>query len=233
MQQNYNTKIAVVTGILGLVTLVTALFLMPVFPQEAAISPVPYSKPVYAFEMARTVDDLQAVFGLPDDPERQVRIAAMDMGNKWDFAFMALYGAFIALFFYGAYQQRGRTEVVWKYFVYIAILSAIADAVETSFLLHITNNLEAGEGLSYLPYAVLTKFTALGLCGVGVGLFILKEKNALWKASGVLAAVAGLVTLWAFYFGDNYGLFHLTGDAIGLAWIIQLIYAFKVARSKN
>lgn len=231
MQYNYYTKIAMATGILGLVTLVTALFLMPVFPQEAAVSPVPYSKPVYAFEMARTVDDLQAVFGLPDDPERQVRIAGMDMGNKWDFAFMALYGAFIALFFYGAYRRRA--EAIWKYCVYVAILSAVADFAETSILLQLTNDLEAGEGLMYLPYAVMAKFTALGLCGLGAGLFLLKEQNAFWRASGVVAAVAGLVILWAFYFGDEYGLFHLTGDAIGLVWIIQVIYAFKVVRSKK
>lgn len=219
----------------GFAVLVLFVLLLTMFPTEGADVAEGYGTPVIAFEMARSMEDLDAVFGSPDDPQRARRLEAMDLGNRWDYAFMVAYGGFILAFFLALAQDTQRR--VWWLFAALGVLAALADAVENGLLLQLTAQLAAGPSvsgqpvedlLSRLPYPVWCKFFSLMLAGWGLGAYLFTRKG-LWMAAGfVVMLMSGVVSL-GYTSPEHYT--GLMGPAIGVVWVVQLVVAVRALRA--
>ncbi len=207
----------------GVLVLAIAAILMPKFPTDGAGFAPGYGSPVIAFEMARSVADLHAVFGTPDDPARATRIAMMDDGNRWDFVFMVAYGAFVALFLHAAAAASGRT--ILSLMAMLAITAAAADAVENVILLGITADLEAARDIGLLTYPVWIKFLGLMVTGMAAGMVIATQGRHFWRILGVVAAAGALLVLPAFYDPATYG--YLLTLGITVCWTIMLVFAIS------
>ena len=205
----------------GLAVLAITVVIMPKFPADSAGMEPGYGSPVIAFEMARSVADLHAVFGPPDDPERPRRIAMMDDGNIWDFPFMIAYGAFIALFLRAAGKASGNS--IWYLLAMLGIVAGAADAIENTILLGLTADLEAARDISLLAYPVWIKFFSIMITGVAGGIVIATQAKHFWRILGVVAAASALLVLAGFYDPSTYGA--LLGLGITICWIIMLVFA--------
>ena len=217
---NKTRKLWVTVTILGLLTAALAGLIFPYFPENGYAISAGYGGAVYAFEMARVPADLIAVFGPKTDPEHAARIAAMDKGNLWDYAFMPAYALFMTTFLWAAYQETGRK--VWTFFAGIGLLSGFADAIENAILLGITANFETAPFLSLLAFPVWIKFFSITLAVAAAGIFIFQQKHV-FKIAGLLTALSMIAVFMAFYDASRFGA--LSGQAIGIAWGIMLIYA--------
>lgn len=202
----------------GLAVLLLSVAILPMFPKEMA-TPNGVDAPVIAFEFARTQADVIAVFGEASDPLRSGRIASMDQGNRWDFAYMAFYSAFIALFFYSVYLKNRQS--IWLVFAAVGILAGVADAIENIILFAITADLDAANGLQWLAYPVHVKFLSLYVCVFGVGYFLKDNSRKLVRVFALLlqmlAPIAVVLTA--------SGLASAATLIITLAWLSQLVIA--------
>lgn len=205
----------------GLAVLLIAIFLMPKFPTDSAGIEPGYGSPIIAFEMARSVADLHAVFGTPDDPERARRIAMMDDGNIWDFPFMIAYGLFIALFLRAAGKASGNS--IWYLLAMLGIVAGAADAIENNILLNLTADIEAAPDIGLLAYPVWTKFLSIMVTGAAAGIVIATQGRHFWRILGVVATASALLVLPGFYDPATYGA--PMGLGITICWIIMLIFA--------
>jgi len=205
----------------GLAVLAIAVILMPKFPTDSEGIDPGYGSPVIAFEMARSVADLHAVFGTPDDPERARRIAMMDDGNIWDFPFMIAYGLFIALFLRAAGKASGNT--LWYLLATLGIVAGAADAIENNILLGLTADLEAATDIGLLAYPVWIKFFSIMITGVAGGIVVATQGRHFWRILGVVAAASALLVLVGFYDPATYGA--LLGLGITICWVIMLAFA--------
>jgi hypothetical protein len=205
----------------GLAVLLIAIFLMPKFPTDSAGIEPGYGSPIIAFEMARSVADLHAVFGTPDDPERARRIAMMDDGNIWDFPFMIAYGLFIALFLRAAGKASGNT--IWYLLAMLGIVAGAADAIENNILLGLTADIEGAPDIGLLAYPVWIKFFSIMITGVAGGVAIATQGRHFWRILGVVAAASALLTLPAFYDPATYGALLTLG--VTICWTLMLIFA--------
>ncbi len=203
----------------GLSVLILTGIIFPIFPHEMAI-PNGIDSPVIAFEFARTQADLVAVFGEVGDPLRQERIQAMDQGNRVDFAYMAAYSAFIALFFLSAYRRSQRR--IWLLFAGLGVLAGVSDAVENTILFQITADLRVAEGLAWLAYPVHLKFLSLYVCAFGVGYYLQGSARKAARLFGLflqLLAPIAVILLAS-------GLASAATLVITLAWLSQLVISF-------
>ncbi len=205
----------------GVLVLVLAVVMSDKFPATSANAEDGYGTPVIAFEMATSKADLIRVFGAEDDPARPGRISDMDRGNRWDYPFLAAYGAFLGWFFVAASRDCGHRG--WLVFGALGLFAALADAVENVILLSLTADLEVARHLDLLRYPVWTKFFSLMLAGIGGGVFLVTLSKTVWRILGVLTIVGASTVAVAFASPSNYAGF--MGSGIGLAWAIQLVYS--------
>lgn len=206
-------------GVVGLSFVFVSMNLRPVEPLNGAYA----DQAILAFELARTPEELARVIG-PNPPgaDAQDVRAAMDRANRVDFAYMALYGAFIALACALAAQRRGRRWLLAG--VALGALAALADLFENLVMLQLTQPdadivplLDALRARTLLKWELLAATTALFAAG-----FI---------GGGRLGTVAGgIVVLLALAGGaltlvDPARFLTLLSGAITLAWLWQLAYA--------
>lgn len=212
---------------LGVAVIAVSMFIFPAFPAEMADKSI-NKTPVYAFEFATSQQDLVAVFGSKDDPERSARVSAMDTGNYLDFAYMLFYSLFIASFFFAVRQTR--EGGLWLVLAASAIVAGASDFAENMILLEITKDLEAARGLEYLGIPVHLKFTLLYVCALGVGYYLLTDESKVQKLVGAvlsLVSVAALIQLYVS--GGEEGTI-----ALVLAWIAQLVVsAMRLKKPKS
>lgn len=207
----------------GIAVAIVGIVTMGAFPTDGAGYDPGLGTPVYAFEMARSSQDLIAIFGTIDDPARAGRIAAMDAGNLWDYPFMICYGLFIAFFFVAAGKKSGGK--VWKLLALLGVIAAIADGMENQILLGLTADIEGAPNINLLAYPVWTKFLSLGVCGVGMGAYLISQSNVGWKIAGAIAALGALLVIPGFISPTDYAV--LLGNGLGLNWIIQLVFVAR------
>lgn len=211
----------------GALVIALAAILGSTFPKEGAGFASGYGTPVIAFEMAKTPEDLEAVFGLPGDPLRPQRLHAMNAGNRLDFGFMLAYGTFIVCFFLAAWGDDRRR--VWLCFAALGVVAGLADAVETTTLLNLAADLGNASYLQMLPYPVWTKFLALMGAGIGAGWFLVERHRGLWLALGALSLLSASTVALGFYAPASFT--GLMGSGIAIVWGVQWIYALtRVAR---
>lgn len=207
--------------VLGLGVIGLSVLMGGMFPQDGAGYAAGYGAPVIAFEMARSVADLQAIFGQVDDEARAARISGMDLGNRWDFLFMAVYGLFISTFFLAAHRVSGRK--LWFGFAFFGVLAALSDAYENSILLGLTLDLEAAKNLDLLIYPVWAKFLSIMIGSMGVGLYLLGQGSVVWKTVGAVVTVLAATTVLSLALPAQYGVLIPLGA--GIPWLVQLIFA--------
>lgn len=217
-----NTKtLWIITALLGLATAIFGLLLMPMFPATGAGYVAGYGEPVFAFEFARSVADLLAVFGGVDDPARTGRIADMVRGTYWDFGFLLIYGGFICSFFFAAFKSTGAK--LWLVFAVFGIVAGFGDFVENTILLGLLDDIEAAKNLSLLPFPVYLKFLSIMVCGFALGTYLVLTRKLIWVVLGALSIVGSLAMLPGLVSPQSYGL-HV-GSAVTVFWVIQLFYA--------
>jgi hypothetical protein len=209
------------TVLIGLVTIVISLILLPLFPTDSHVDLSGYGGPVFAFENADSLADLIAVFGPENDPGRASRIAQMDAGNIWDFPFMIAYSLFMAAFLTAAYLSSGNK--IWLAAVAIALMSGVFDAIENVFLLGITDNLSAPPYLDILGIPVWGKFFSIMIGIAAAAVFIMRQKQMLWKPMGVVAFIGALTIIPAFVAASQYG--WLVRHGVSAGWSIMLLFA--------
>ncbi len=208
---------------LGLLTIIVMLVMGAAFVPlgEGASDLSSYGGPILAFEFSQNQTDLLAIFGAGDDPLKAKRIASMDAGNRWDFAFMAAYSLFMASVFLAAHAVT--KQKLWWAFIAIALLAGFADAYENTILLGMTKELESTQAFGLLAIPVWTKFFSIMLAGWGTGWFLLTRSHMALKVAGVLIALGASVVIPAFLSPATNGQF--IGSGIGLYWTLTLILA--------
>jgi len=221
-------KLWVLVTCLGLLSTILAAVIFPLFPDGGHAISDGYGGTVYAFEMARTSADLTAVFGPETDLLRASRIAAMNKGNLWDYAFMPAYAGFMGTFLWGAYRETD--QKAWLIFGIIGLLSGVFDAIENAILLGITADLKAAPLLTLLAFPVWAKFFSIAIAVASAGLFI-AQQNGLFRIAGLLTTFAMLAVLAAFYDASKFG--SVSAQAIAFGWAVMLIYALNRSFSKT
>jgi len=153
---------AILTAVAGVVSL-GVVFAFQMLPEVKAAGGCAAGDAVLKFELARSADDLLAIFGPPDGECRAKVVAAMDAVNTLDTRlFIPAYTAFVA--FAALFLSAG----AWRAWTFAAIAAALlacaADYVETISLLAYTPDLTPTiDQLATSSTAAWTKFAALAV----------------------------------------------------------------------
>ena len=175
--------------------------------------------PVIAQELARSVGDLQAIFGANQSACRAALAAKLNFITWADcLVFIPAYGVFLLLFFVAMAARDDRSALIG---FFLSAIAVVADYVENVCLFQITAAPDAvGFSLTVLPFATGTKWLALGLAGAVAGTILIQSGRLNYPA----AALCGLG-----FFGTVLGIAnpHLFGpfisNAVTLSWIVFLI----------
>lgn len=171
---------------LGALTVALALGLTFIFPSKMGPLPQGMRTPIIAFELARSVDEVETMFGAPESAERAAYVRAMDRGNYQDFAFLVLYGLFF-MALSRALIESGSKSAQWGR--WLASLPSAMDAMENVQLLAITRSLggDYAEALSRLQIVTWAKW-------IGIALIFATWIPALWSRGVAGRVTAGLAT---------------------------------------
>lgn len=204
----------------GLATLILGAVVISLFPSEGGNYPAGYGTPVIAFEFAQTSSEVKAAIGFGGTGSQDSH-AAMKTGTYGDFVFIFAFTIFMVSFFHAAKQQTGLA--LYKFLAAIALIAGLSDVTEDIFALRILSDVDISSGAQWMHYFAKAKFMALGLVGIGAGLFLLRQPRVLRKIEGVFTFGGGGLTLFALTRPEHMG------DALGLgvtiSWIAMLAYA--------
>ncbi|MEJ0027428.1 MAG: hypothetical protein WDN01_15490 [Rhizomicrobium sp.] len=212
---------------LGGAAVILLLVLAGLFqPAPAACGGLAANYPaVIAEELARSVADLQAIFGAAPSACRTALAAKLNLVTLIDsLVFIPAYGAFL-LFFFLAMVPRDE-HAAFLGFVLSAV-AAVADYLENVCLFQVTAAPDTlTSWLVVLPWATGVKWTGLGLAAAVAGTILIKSGRVNYPA----AAACGLALL-----GTAIGIAnpHLFGpyisNAVTLSWIVFLIVDIRGA----
>lgn len=167
-----------------------------ILPRTVPKLPEGFWTPIIAFEFARAPADVAGLFTRADGSLDPVLLDAMDLGNAVDYAFLLLYGGFLATTASLVAKEAGN-----KYRVAgaLAIVAAGSDAFENGQLLAISRALRDGADyktqLALLAQSTWTKWgcLVLALAWLSPWLFRASRVGKLaallaWAAAGCFAA---------------------------------------------
>lgn len=156
---------ALITAIAGIATLGTVVAFQNLEPVAAARE-CGAGEAVIRFELARSVNTLNQIFGGADSACRAKVIAAVDAVNTLDVqVFIPAYTAFAA--FAALFLSEGRLSSPALAAVTAALLACVSDYVETLSLLAYTPALApSADQLATSANAAWIKFAALGVNGL-------------------------------------------------------------------
>ena len=205
-------------GVLGLVG-----WLAGIAPSQACSGQeTPWTPPFLAFQLARTTNDIEAVFGRDGDPCRAGMVAALDLANKVDLiAFIGMYSGFLACFFL-ALLRSGFTGLARAGLV-AAVAACLFDVLETSIQLYITSSLPGTvTSLVFLTIGSTGKFLGLTVAAICAGAAMLARGGILGRLAGAACVAGGLMVV----LGLNYSPARPALRAgIVIAWLVMLLYA--------
>lgn len=187
--------------------------------------------PILAFEMARSVADLHAIFGTAASACRETMVAQMNRIDWADsFFFIPIYTAFIVFFFLGARTRDARLAWIG---VILAITALGGDYTENSQLFHLSADPDhASMALAILPWVTAVKWIALGLAG-GVAGLIFAKAGGLYYVLSAACFLGLIVTIAAIANPDALGA--QLSNAITLSWlsflIVDLLESFRRSSS--
>lgn len=215
-------RISLAAGLL-LVVVVIYSALQPAMAVCGALDPT--YQPIIAFELARSVADLHAIFGPAPGACREALRANFTVLNSGDnFLFIPLYGVFLVFFFLAA---RGRSPRLARMGAIFILVACAGDYIENACLLRIAANPDVQSApLSLLPWATGVKWTLLGIAGAIGGLLLSRRGGWRWIVAGLCFAGAALVIL-AMIDPHRFGRFAANG--VTISWIVFLIADAKAA----
>lgn len=210
------TRISLVAALLLLAIVVYNLF-QPAMTICGDLDPD--YQPIIAFELARSMPDLHAIFGDAPGACREAltaRFAFINMAD--DFLFIPLYGIFLFFFFLAI---RNRDEKLARIGAIVVLAACLADYVENTCLFGIAGNPDVhGTALSLLPWATGVKWMGLAIAGA-VGGYILSRAGGLSWLIALLCFAGLLVVIAAMADPHRFG--HLASNGVTISWVIFLI----------
>ena len=181
--------------------------------------------PVIAQELARSIGDLQAIFGGAPSACRTALANRINLVTLIDsLVFIPAYGVFLLFFFLAMVPRDEHSAFIG--FVLSAV-AAVADYVENVCLFQLTAAPDAGGvWLGILPWATGIKWIALGLAGAVGGNILIKSGRVNYPAAaacgiGFLGTVLGIAN--PHLFGPYIS------NAVTLSWIVFLVVDIRGA----
>jgi len=177
----------------------------------------PTYQPIIAFELARSVADLHAIFGAAPGTCREALTAQFAFLNTGDnLLFIPLYGVFLVFFFLGMrHTKLARAGAL------LVIAACLADYIENACLFRIAINPDVqSPALSLLPWATGVKWMGLAIAGAIGGIILSRRGGWRWIVAGLCFAGAVLVTL-AIIAPHNFGRFASNG--VTISWVVFLV----------
>ena len=185
----------------------------------APCNPLPMST-LTAFELVRSVSDLQRIFGLPGEACRVALVSQLDHANLVDsFGYIPAYTAFYGLAVY-ALGRRDRT-IGWIA-VAIALGCAIVDGFENFSMFQLSAAPDT-QSPWIMALVVSTNAKWVGLAGVTTlaGVMLARRGGFGWIA--LIACAAPLVTsLWAVVAPDAAGQYLIPGMTISSVMLLAV-----------
>ena len=175
---------------------------------------------IIAFELARSVSDLHAIFGDSAGACRTEIAQQMDAVNRNDsLVFIPAYGAFLIFFFLGL---RSRDAGLGSIAVGITVLACAADYVENSCLFHLSVNPDvASNWLSLLAWATEVKWVGLGIVNGIAGYVLFASRRLLYQLAVLPCAISFAAALFSITKPAIVGPY--LSQAIAIGWIVILI----------
>lgn len=191
----------------------------------------PNYQPIIAFELARSVPDLHAIFGDAPGACREAVVARFAFINTADnYLFIPLYGIFLFFFFQAV---RNRDESLARAGAILVLAACLADYVENTCLFGIAANPDVhGSALSLLPWATGVKWMGLAIAGAVGGYILSRRGGWRWIIAGL--CLAGLVIVTAAMINPHsFGA--MASNGVTISWVIFLIAdaTFVLRRSET
>jgi len=208
------------------ISLIAALLLIAIVAYNLFQPPMticgnldPAYQPIIAFELARSVPDLHAIFGDAPGACRQAVTARFAFINTADnYLFIPLYGIFLFFFFRAI---RARDEKLARLGAVLILAACLADYVENTCLFAIAANPDVhGGALSLLPWATGVKWMGLAIAGALGGIILSRAGGVRWLIAALCLAGFAAVTL-AMIDPHTYGRYASGG--VTISWVIFLI----------
>ena len=183
--------------------------------------------PIIAFELARSSDDLEAIFGTAETC-RSTLVERMDAINLVDvLVYIPAYGVFMAFLFLGL---RSRHAALGTLGLRVSVVAALGDFAENACLMSLTPALDPSSiGFALLPWATAVKWLGLGVAAAIAALIYVKSTGArAWNSvAALMCAAAFLSTVAAIAAPARFGAF--VGLGVGLSWLAYLVTASGAA----
>lgn len=181
--------------------------------------------PALALQFALTPEHVVDIFGPPGTPLRKQVVADMQNGNRLDYAFMVIYGVFLALFFHA---QRLKMDLrAWWSVLPMVVVAIVFDVQENGVLAHIARAPDDPDMAGFLNALHLFSWgkwsTLAVICGVAAMSFFTRGAVAL----GVLCLPPLLVIVPAYQHPGQLAVYLVLG--VGLSWMVMLAHAIKRA----
>jgi hypothetical protein len=184
-------------------------------------------QPILAFELARSVADLQTIFGSGASACRAAAQTGFAQVNFSDnFIFIPIYSSFLIFFFIGT---RARDPFLSNIAIVIAVIVALGDWVENHNLVRLAAAPDAPpvDALFHLHVATSVKWIGLGIINF-IGGIILGQRGGLANnLAFVLCAASLILTGLGLSYSPSFGP-HIS-NAIVVGWIIFLIVDIREA----
>lgn len=211
-------------AVLGVVLVITSLWLNRVFPSDAPSLPAGFSTPIIAFEFVQTDDEVRRLFGVVGTDWDREFSERMDAGNRIDFFYMVLYSLFLSLFSITCANISGR-----KFFLagaFLAILSLFADFMENVQLLGISAALPAGpferELIRLYAYTWL-KWGALAFTFLTLTPYFFRG-GVFAKAIALSNITCCILGVFAFFHRSVFN--ELFALSVALVFVLMILYSF-------
>jgi hypothetical protein len=217
-------RISLAAGLLVLAVTLLAATQEPVRP--CGNLPQNYA-PIIAFELARSADDLQAIFGT-QEPCRSSVVERMDAINLVDvLVYIPAYGVFMVFFFLG---MRARHAALGRLGFRVALVAALGDFAENACLMSLTPAVDPSSAwFALLPWATGVKWLGLGVAAAIAAATYVKSTGAraLNSVAALMCAAAFLSTVAAIAVPAKFG--PIVGLGVGLSWLAYLVTAAAAA----
>jgi len=209
------TRISLVAGLL-LLALVVYSALMPPMVMCGGLDP--HYQPIVAFELARSVSDLHAIFGSGASTCREALVQQFTVINMADdLMFIPLYGIFIGFFLVA---MRARNPRLAHIGIAMVIIACLADYVENACLFRIAQNPDVESySLTLLAWATGVKWIFLAVPGAIAGVLLASGGGWRWIIAGLTIAGALIVAL-AIFHPSSFGRFAANG--VTISWVVML-----------
>jgi hypothetical protein len=207
-----------------------SIFLLRVFPNRMPELPGGMVTPVLAFELVRTPDEVERMFGT--DPGEHARFALRMRRGTWgDFGLLTAYGVFLAGIAYELSRDGSRTA---KAGVVLAVGAAAFDVAENLQLLDILANLGGHyeRTLTILTHVTWGKWWCLA------AYFVVVARPA-WalggfpRAAAVCGVAGSIAAIAAFPLRGVAAEIMLNGTSIGIAGFVVGTYRQRLAEQRR